>query len=47
MPLLGPRLTVGAIGPSYQLRDADGRAFELSDLWAERPTALVFLRHFG
>jgi hypothetical protein len=29
------------------LPDQDGREVRLGDLWAERPTALVWLRHYG
>ncbi len=30
-----------------QLRDSDGAIVRLGDLWKERPTVLVFARHFG
>ena len=29
------------------LLDEDGNDFAVADLWAERPVALVFLRHYG
>ena len=29
------------------IRDLDGKQHELRALWADRPTVLVFLRHFG
>ena len=29
------------------LTDDEGRDVALRDLWAERPAALVFLRHYG
>ena len=29
------------------LRDDSGAHVRLRDLWAERPAALVFLRHYG
>jgi hypothetical protein len=29
------------------LRDHDDAAIRLGDLWAERPVALVWLRHYG
>jgi hypothetical protein len=29
------------------LPDQDGNAVRLGDLWAERPAALVWLRHYG
>ena len=27
--------------------DGEGRPFALGDSWAERPTVLAFVRHFG
>jgi hypothetical protein len=30
-----------------QLADANGAIRRLGDFWADRPVALVFLRHFG
>ena len=30
-----------------ELVDSDGAPRRLGSLWAERPAALVFLRHFG
>lgn len=38
---------VGDAAPDATLRDADGAEVLLSAFWAERPAALVFLRHFG
>jgi hypothetical protein len=32
---------------SLELRDADGTSRRLGDYFDERPTVLVFLRHFG
>ena len=29
------------------LSDDAGRGVRVADLWAERPAALVFLRHYG
>jgi hypothetical protein len=29
------------------LQDDSGRDVRLGDLWAERPVALIFLRHYG
>jgi len=29
------------------LHDDSGQNVQLRDLWAERPAALVFLRHYG
>lgn len=36
-----------AISGDVVVRDEDGRSLRLADLWAERPAALVFLRHYG
>jgi hypothetical protein len=30
-----------------RLQDSEGAEVRLGDLWAERPVALVFLRHYG
>lgn len=30
-----------------ELPEADGGTVRLGDLWAERPAALVWLRHYG
>jgi hypothetical protein len=32
---------------AVSLPDADGQEHRLGELWADRPTILVFLRHFG
>jgi hypothetical protein len=40
-------ITVGAEAPDVTLRDADGASRSLSEYWTARPTALVFVRHFG
>ena len=32
---------------ALELPDPEGRRHRLGDLWATRPVALVFLRHFG
>lgn len=40
-------ITVGMAAPDITLRDADGVERALSEFWTERPTALVFVRHFG
>jgi hypothetical protein len=29
------------------LLDENGDEFAVSDLWAERPVALIFMRHYG
>jgi hypothetical protein len=40
------RLTVTPLD-DLTLTDDEGRDVALRDLWAERPAALVFLRHYG
>ena len=30
-----------------EVRDSEGRALRLRELWTERPCVLVFVRHFG
>jgi hypothetical protein len=32
---------------AIELPDADGVPRRLGDVWAEKPTIVVFLRHFG
>lgn len=32
---------------TLKLSDEDGGQVRLAELWAERPAALVFLRHYG
>ena len=38
---------VGDRAPDVTIRDEDGREVALSSFWTQRPTALVFVRHFG
>ena len=33
--------------PDFTLLDPDGRVVPIADVVADRPTLLVFLRHFG
>lgn len=40
-------LKAGDKAPDLKIRDSAGEMLALSDLWRERPLALVFLRHFG
>ena len=37
----------GAPAPDFELPDADGRPFRLSEALAQRPVVLVFLRGFA
>jgi peroxiredoxin len=37
----------GAKAPNMTLHTTEGAEVRLSDLWSERKTVLVFLRHFG
>jgi hypothetical protein len=30
-----------------EVKDSSGAAVRFSDLWSERPTVFLFLRHFG
>ena len=41
------RLQPGDIAPDYTLKTSQGDTVSLRDLWAEGPTVLTFLRHFG
>lgn len=41
------RLVVGNTAPSVTLIDAEGQNIEIGNLWANGPTLLTFLRHFG
>lgn len=41
------RLSVGDLAPSASVIDIHGNSVELKDLWANGPTVLTFLRHFG
>ena len=40
-------IEVGSSMPDLSLLGADESAVSLADLWRERPTLVVFLRHFG
>lgn len=40
-------LSIGAHAPDYTFSAMDGTPRALSSLWADGPTLLVFLRHFG
>lgn len=42
-----PRLHIGDAAPDFVLVNQDGVAVALRDLWANGPTVLSFLRHFG
>jgi peroxiredoxin len=41
------RLKIGDAAPDYALLDSDGHAVALREAWANGPTLLTFLRHFG
>jgi peroxiredoxin len=41
------RLSIGDSAPDYALKSSTGHEVSLSQLWAEGPTVLTFLRHFG
>jgi peroxiredoxin len=40
-------IAVGEPAPDAAFAARDGGVVHLSDLWHERPTILLFLRHFG
>ncbi len=40
-------IEVGSPMPDLALLGPDEREVSLRDLWSERPTLVVFLRHFG
>jgi len=40
-------IAVGEPAPDAVFASRDGADIRLSDLWRERPTILLFLRHFG
>jgi hypothetical protein len=40
-------IEIGSAMPDLALLGPDERAISLRDLWRERPTLVVFLRHFG
>ncbi len=37
----------GVQAPDVTLQDEDGKDATLSSFWRQRPSALVFVRHFG
>ncbi|MDX2138316.1 MAG: hypothetical protein SF123_09495 [Chloroflexota bacterium] len=41
------QLAVGASAPDFTLLDIEGQSVTLASLWANGPTILTFLRHFG
>jgi len=40
-------IAVGQPAPDAAFASRDGGVVRLSDLWHEKPTILLFLRHFG
>ena len=40
-------IEVGDAAPDVTLRDDQGNDVQLSSLWSQQPSALVFVRHFG
>jgi peroxiredoxin len=40
-------IEVGQPAPDVTLRNQDDAPVTLSSFWTQRPTALVFVRHFG
>jgi peroxiredoxin len=43
----GPQLAVGDAAPNAELNRTTGARVTLAELYRQRPTVLVFLRHFG
>ncbi|MDX1994139.1 MAG: hypothetical protein SF029_17260 [bacterium] len=41
------QLNIGDQAPTFLLTDQNGNQVELEQLWANGPTLLTFLRHFG
>lgn len=41
------QLTVGNMAPTGTVIDTADEAVDLASLWADGPTFLTFLRHFG
>jgi peroxiredoxin len=41
------RLEIGNPAPDFALQSADAAPVSLSGIWADGPTVLTFLRHFG
>lgn len=44
---VNPRLAVGDLAPNAQLMLATGQCVTLAELFKQKRTVLVFLRHFG
>ena len=44
---MDPQSTLSARLAEITLPDCDERPVRLGDLWAARPAAMVFLRHYG
>ena len=42
-----PRLQVGEAAPDIVVTDRTGAPVALADRWAQGPTLVTFLRHFG
>jgi hypothetical protein len=42
-----PRLNIGDAGPAISVIDSDSKEIAIASLWANGPTILTFLRHFG
>jgi peroxiredoxin len=41
------RLQIGTFAPNLTLVNVQNQPINLADLWANGPTLLTFLRHFG
>ena len=44
---MAKQLTVGDVAPAAMVINVDDEAINLASLWADDPTFLTFLRHFG
>jgi peroxiredoxin len=44
---IAPHLTIGTPAPAIELVDKQGQSIRLADYWAQGPTLLSFLRHYG
>lgn len=42
-----PRLQIGDSAPNITLSDIQGNPVQIADYWADGPTLVTFLRHFG
>lgn len=40
-------LQVGDLAKNFTLQDSNGKLVELSSVWTEKPTLIIFLRHYG